>query len=288
MNKFKFCSIFLILLFGISAIKEVSAATISIHTNRDRVATGEEVTLSGVILPRHKRVKITVLGASTIDGEYEKITTIKTKKRGKYTVDIAPTATQYIKLSYLRGSKKIYSQKKLITFSDELSIIAPYVNEDEIISVNEAYSKSADAPWGFVHPGVDFMIENTIPVQAVTDGIIGNVATTNEGGLMGWRTAFCITYGNYAPCYSLETFSEDESIGEEQTASVFVENDQIVKQGDIVANLVYGGSGAHIDFGIGYSGDRICPEPYFTADAQTSIMYLITKDHPDWPMCYEE
>lgn len=289
MNKFKFCSILLILLFSVLAIKEVNAATISVHANRDRVATGEEVTLSGVILPRHKKVKITVLGASTIDGIYEKITTVKTKKRGKYTVDIAPTATQYIKLSYLRGSKKIYSQKKLITLSDELSIIAPYVNEDEISSVNEAYSMSENAPWGFVHPGVDFFITSgTTPVQAVTDGKVINLSVEKEENQMGWHAGFCIEYGAYAPCYNLETFSQDDAIGDLQSANIFIANDQIVEQGDVIANLVFGGDGSHIDFGIGYGGTRVCPEPYFTEEAQESVMYLITKDHPDWPMCYEE
>jgi murein DD-endopeptidase MepM/ murein hydrolase activator NlpD len=288
MKKIKLCIVTSILLFSLISIIEVQAASVSIHTNRTKIATGEEVTVSGVIMPRHRKITVTILGANSINGKYTKITTDKTNRRGKYSAVISPATTKYIKVSYLRNGKKIVSNKELITVSDELSIITPYINEDDIISVNEAYSMSDDAPWGFTHPGVDFSTEYTIPIQAVTDGVICNVATTNEHGNMGWRTAFCITYGDYAPCYSLETFSEDESIGEEQTASVLVENDQVVKQGDIVANLVYGGSGAHIDFGIGHDNTRICPEPYFTEEAQESVMYLITKDHPDWPMCYEE
>lgn len=281
--------ILVIILISAQAVKEASAASVSIHTNRDRIAIGEEVTVSGIVIPRHKKIDVTVLGANSINGKYKEITTDKTNKKGKYSAVISPARTKYIKVYYLRNNKKINSSKKLITVSDELSIITPYVNEDEISSVNEAYSMSENAPWGFVHPGVDFMISSgTTPVQAVTDGVVINLAVEKEDNQMGWHAGFCIEYGDYAPCYNLETFSQDDAIGDLLTENVFISNDQIVKQGDVIANLIFGGDGSHIDFGIGYGGTRVCPEPYFTEEAQESIMYLITKDHPDWPMCYEE
>lgn len=188
----------------------------------------------------------------------------------------------------MRNGKKIFSREKKITVSDELSVITPYVNESDISSVNEAYSRSDDAPWGFEHRGIDFFITSGIaPVQAVTDGEIVNLAIIKEDNQMGWHAGFCIEYGVYAPCYNLETFSQDDAIGEQLTANVFISNGQVVKQGDVLANLVYGGSGAHIDFGIGYDGDRICPEQYFTKEARASVMRLIANEHPDWEMCYE-
>ncbi len=175
------------------------------------------------------------------------------------------------------------------TYQLELnSVSTPYVNESDILSVNEAYSMDPNNPyWGFVHPGVDFMISGgSIPVQASTSGTIGNLAIEKSEGIMGWHAGFCIDHGINAVCYNLESFGSTDEIGNLVRANVFVQNGSVVNQGDIIGNLIYGGSGSHIDFGITYPGTRICPEPYFTQAARESVMRLIHKTQPTWPMCY--
>lgn len=169
------------------------------------------------------------------------------------------------------------------------SIFTPYVNESDISSVNEAYSLIADNPyWGFWHPGVDFMItKESIPVQASTGGTIENLAVEKSTGIMGWHVGFCINHGLNSVCYNLETFGSTDEIGNRQRDNIFVKNGDVVNQGQVIANLIFGGSGAHIDFGVTAPGTRVCPEPYFTEAARESVLRLIHIKQPTWPMCYE-
>lgn len=168
------------------------------------------------------------------------------------------------------------------------AIIAPYVNESDIISVNEAFSLDANNPyWGFWHPGVDFMVEKDIDVQASYGGTIENLAVEENAGQMGWHAGFCINNGTEnGICYNLETFSHETSVHDSLVAGLKISNGSQVNKGDIIGRLIYGGSGAHIDFGVTAPGTRVCPEPYFTAEAKESVLRLIHKTQPTWPMCY--
>jgi murein DD-endopeptidase MepM/ murein hydrolase activator NlpD len=287
MKKIKLCIVTSILLFSLISIIEVQAASVSIHTNRTKIATGEEVTVSGVIMPRHRKITVTILGANSINGKYTKITTDKTNRRGKYSAVISPATTKYIKVSYLRNGKKIVSSKELITVSDELSIITPYANESDITRAG-SYSSSENCPWGFAHPGLDFFIDvDSTPIQAVNEGVISNIAIAKEENQMGWHVAIMIEYGEYTSMYNLETFSQSDEVGALAEENLFVENGQIVKQGDIIANLINGADSAHVDFGVGYGGDIVCPEPYLTEEAKDSVRYVLDIESPDWEICYE-
>lgn len=168
------------------------------------------------------------------------------------------------------------------------SVLTPYVNEADVSSVNEAYTMVAEnAPWGFYHPGVDFMItKESIPVQAAFGGTVSNLETQLSSGIMGWHTGFCIEYGENGVCYNLETFSVDPAIGERQRAGMLIANGQAVTAGQPIGSLIYGGSGAHIDFGITSPGTRVCPEPYFNETARASVLRLIHQSQPSWQMCY--
>jgi murein DD-endopeptidase MepM/ murein hydrolase activator NlpD len=168
------------------------------------------------------------------------------------------------------------------------TIITPYVNESDIISANEAYSLDANNPyWGFSHPGVDFMADHTIDVQASISGTIGNLTVAEDPGQMGWHAGFCIdTATESSVCYNLETFSHDATIHDQLVAGLRFSNGTHVNQGDVIAQLVFGGSGAHIDFGVTKPGTRVCPEPYFTDAARESVLRIIHILQPTWPMCY--
>lgn len=264
-------------------------AKITINVNKTVMEQGDKVRIYGKIKPVQSKVLVKIRKAKSLNGKYKKVATDKTNKKGKYSKSITLQHTRYLRVSYIYNNKKIRSKKKTITVLMPFSLITPYVNESQISSVPEAYSLSPNAPWGFVHPGVDFIPnENLIPFQAVTDGYIINYTAAKESNQMGWHVGFGIEHLDYAPSYNFETFSSDDSVGQAQIANVFVQNGQFVNQGDLIGNLVYGGDNAHVDFGVGYGGSRVCPEPYFTEEAKASIMRLITKDHPTWPMCYSE
>jgi len=168
------------------------------------------------------------------------------------------------------------------------TLITPYVNESDISSINEAYSKDPNNPyWGFTHQGVDFMTtKDLVPFQATASGTISTVTFAKEDGPMGWHVGFCIQYDEtYGACYNFETFSQAEATGQKQMDNIFVQEGDILEQGDLIGNLVLGQGGTHVDFGVNVPGDRICPEPFFTEDAKASVLRLIQKDHPSWPIC---
>src|SRR5262249_9937714 len=52
------------------------------------------------------------------------------------------------------------------------SIITPYVNSSDILTIPEAFGTDAStAPWGFAHAGLDLAANSDhIPFQAVTSG----------------------------------------------------------------------------------------------------------------------
>lgn len=171
---------------------------------------------------------------------------------------------------------------------DTGTVITPYFDESDVSSVNEAYSLNANNPyWGFSHSGIDFMATKDIRVQAVIDGTVSSVDTAKADGQMGWHTSLCINRGSEAACYNLETFSSDQSVGDSQKAGMKVKEGDEVKAGDVLGTLIHGGEGSHIDFGIITSGNRVCPEPYFTTSAKESVLKLIHKDHPSWEMCVD-
>ncbi len=205
-------------------------------------------------------------------------------RSGRSEQAIADTSNQQ---SSDTGNQQTQSQTTLSKLAYG-SIITPYVNEGDIISVNEAFSMDANNPyWGFYHPGIDFMVERDISVQASAAGTIENLAVEKSSGIMGWHAGFCVNTGTEnSICYNLETFSSDQSIGDRLTAGLQVKNGDYVSQGDIIGQLIYGGNGAHIDFGVTAPGTRVCPEPYFTEEAKASVLRLIHILQPTWPMCY--
>jgi murein DD-endopeptidase MepM/ murein hydrolase activator NlpD len=287
MKKIKLCIFIIIMLFSAASIKEANAAIIRIHSNRDKIATDEEVSIYGKILPRKSKVVVTVWGSLTSKGKYKKITTATTNKYGRYSVNLSPKRTKFFKVSYQKSGHRIQSNHKKVIVSDDLSIITPYANEYDITRAG-SYSSSENCPWGFAHPGLDFFIDvDSTPIQAVNEGVISNITIAKEDGQMGWHVAIMIEYGEYTSMYNLETFSQSDEIGALAEANLFVENGQIVKQGDIIANLINGADSAHVDFGVGYEGDRVCPEPYLTDEARDSVRRVLDIESPDWEICYE-
>ncbi len=170
----------------------------------------------------------------------------------------------------------------------EISMITPYVNESDMVSINEAFSSNDSAPWGFAHNGIDFFPNgNSKPFQAVSSGVVEDVKLWQNDKSLNWQVNVSIKYnGTYSVEYAFEPFSTAQSDGDTQRANILVSAGQNILQGDIIGNLYTVGSGAHVHFGLYKNGVAICPEPYLTPTSKDSILNLIHKDHPDWNMCY--
>jgi murein DD-endopeptidase MepM/ murein hydrolase activator NlpD len=252
-----------------------------------RVEAYDTVVLTGVLSTKKAGQRVTIYRRISSSQPFKKVSTVKTGARGKYQLRTRVDRSYTYESRVVMGDVMLKSQRVAVK-TMPFSIITPYVNEADITSVNEAFSLTDDNPyWGFRHPGVDFnTATDLVPVRAAAGGVVTLMEIEKSSGEMGWHAGFCIEYSSrYGVCYNLETFSATDETGQKLRENLFIKKGQTVKRGDRIANLVYGGSGTHIDFGVTIASDRICPEPFFTTEAKESVMRLIHKDHPDWPMC---
>jgi hypothetical protein len=192
-----------------------------------------------------------------------------------------------------------------------LLMITPYADENDIESINEAFSIDDCAPWGFGdHLGIDFMPTGLIsltpdkPFRAVCDGTVqyidlfcpdynGSICPTQ------WQVNVEIQCSapnsSYSVRYAFETWSTDYAIGEDQLNNIQVNYGLApgvsVAQGDVIGDLIKAGIGAHVHFSLQENGYDICPETYFESTAQNSILNIMSDPlrHPHYPdarICY--
>lgn len=164
----------------------------------------------------------------------------------------------------------------------------PFASASDVASVNEGFSSSASAPWGFAHLGVDFTPSSDLrPFVAAASGTVMRVSLNQNSSTANWQVnvevAFNATYGLD---YIFEPFSTSAAVGQTQLSNVVVRVGQSVATGDLMGRLVYGTSGAHLHFDLRKNGAFICPEPYFSASAAAAILAVMHKSQPTWSMCY--
>jgi len=171
----------------------------------------------------------------------------------------------------------------------DFTMITPFVNIEDMGAINEAYSVNSNCPWGFEHRGIDFFSnKNLAPFQAVCPGKITVLNLWKNEGNGFWQVNLELEYNsNFSVIYAFEPMTSNPEHGQTQLDNILVSKGDEVSQGDVIGNLVYGTSGAHVHFGLKHNNDDICPESYFTQTARESIMLLL---HLAWPgahMCYE-
>lgn len=178
-------------------------------------------------------------------------------------------------------------------------LITPYIDEADIKWVRQGYSESTNAPWGFEHDGIDFQpLADRTPFRAVCDGVItelclrrGPPIEEEEGN---YDVFLELTYDStWAFTYNFEPKSTLLEDGVAQWTNMAVAIFQEVKQGDILGYLHMGDESAHIHFSalkLGYffhNGVVVCPGPFFTPEAQDSILRLTTNRFPGaTDICY--
>lgn len=169
-----------------------------------------------------------------------------------------------------------------------ISMGTPYVTSTDIASINEAFSSTASAPWGFAHNGIDFPpAANNTPFQAVSSGTVESIDLMQNNVTSNWQVNVRIRFNaTYATDHIFEPFTTSLADGQTQRANITLSVGQSVAQGDIIGTLLVVGNGAHVHFGLLQNNTAICPEAFFTAVAKTSILDLIHKNHPTWNMCY--
>lgn len=185
---------------------------------------------------------------------------------------------------------------------DSISLIAPYLNENDMESINEAFSIDECAPWGFGdHLGIDFFPTGTIgdpneykSFQSVCAGTVVSISPyyNQAGGPNGVGQHQVNVEIGYDPTYSLiyafETWSDIQADGDAQLSNILshISESQNIPQGYIIGELVKAGNAAHVHFGLRENGLDVCPEPYFTYGARQSILNILHKIFPYARMCY--
>jgi murein DD-endopeptidase MepM/ murein hydrolase activator NlpD len=176
--------------------------------------------------------------------------------------------------------------------SEPISMVAPYVNEADIVSINEAYSETATAPWGFAHQGIDFFppVGSLHDFQAVSSGVVQDVNLWLNTVNNIWQVNISIKYNDtFSVEYGFESMSSVQADGQTQLANILVAAGDAVSSGQLIGRLHAAMNGAHVHFSLTENNQFICPEPYFTPSAQASIMNILQNSFPSEPnlqMCY--
>ena len=94
----------------------------------------------------------------------------------------------------------------------------------------------------------------------------------------------------YSVEYVFEPMTSSRSDGEAQLENILVSKGQTVKQGQMIGRLYAASEGAHVHFGLykhatANGNPAICPGPYFTPTARSSILNLIHHKYPNSNIC---
>ncbi len=191
-------------------------------------------------------------------------------------------------------------------------LVTPYMNELDMKEIKAGFSSDDNSPWGFVHDGIDIYPQgDQKDFQAACTGIVDSVELLQDAGDSNWQVDVLIQCDEYVEDpddggyfipfsinYVFEPMSNNQIDGQNQLGNIEVVEGQTVSQGDSIGRLDAVGEGAHVHFGVvqygssafqalGITGIPICPEPHFSAGANTSILNLL---HAAWPsagMCYQ-
>jgi hypothetical protein len=168
----------------------------------------------------------------------------------------------------------------------DIVMITPFFDASDVGSVNEAFSSTSSAPWGFAHSGIDFFPTETLkPFRSAAAGTVKEYRLWQNG--QNWQVSVGIQYNaTYTVNYGFEPFSAVEADGQKQLANMRVTSGQKVAQGDTIGYLYVAAGAAHVDFGLIKENQRICPEPYFTPAARQAVLTTIQGTYPGAMMCY--
>jgi hypothetical protein len=198
---------------------------------------------------------------------------------------------------------------------DPPDLVTPFVNESDMKEINVGFSSEhSTSPWGFVHGGIDIYPQGNLkPFQAACEGVVDSVELRRSETGANWEVGVLIQCDEYVEDlnnggyfipfsidYVFEPMSDKHKDGQAQLDNLEVVEGQQILQDDPIGNLHVAAPGeSHLHFGLvqygssafqalGITGIPICPEPHFSAAANTSILNLL---HAAWPsagMCYQE
>jgi hypothetical protein len=166
-----------------------------------------------------------------------------------------------------------------------------FVHTDNITAVNEAYSNTANCPWGFKHEGFDFFFANNSRVIAAAPGQVERIETHDWGA--DKENRYTVNVQIRFNCsavvnYHFESWTAQSDDWEHQKAIIGVKEGDWVSIGQEIGHMLSIGPGAHIHFDVVENNERHCLTQYYSAEAYQKMTDLIHLFHPDWELCYIE
>ena len=167
-------------------------------------------------------------------------------------------------------------------------------SEFKFIHPGFAASATSGAPWGFAHLGMDLIVAGGSPrVLAPSDGRVEEIYIYQNEHNGEWQVNLRIRYNlNFVYHLLFEPRAHSREEVESQFNAVPLTVGQHVKQGDPIGVILDLSGGVHtngeatVHFDIWQGETNICPAPYFTSAAQTSMLALVRAKYPGAELCY--
>jgi len=176
--------------------------------------------------------------------------------------------------------------------TNPISMVTPYVSQSDMRWIRQGYSATTNAPWNFAHDGVDPQPTNDrAPFRAVCAGTIADVALRQEpdqGEGRMWDVQVVLLYDpTWSASYSFEPKTTNAADGWTQLTNIVVSLWQSVTQGQTIGYLHQADQSAHVHLSLRRNAECVCPDPFFTHAARTSIVYLLRQRFTNATgMCY--
>ena len=164
-----------------------------------------------------------------------------------------------------------------------------YDNRSDIYAFNEGYSESDACPWGFVHNGIDYFLNNDSKVLAAAPGQVERIEWRDYGEGVENRFHIRITIRfnkSVEVGYNFEPWTQNEQDKDKQILMFKVQEGDWVEIGQEIARFLYVNEGAHIHFDVIENNDRTCPRKYFSQEGYDELIAMIKSFNPDWELCY--
>jgi len=164
-----------------------------------------------------------------------------------------------------------------------------YESQSDIYDFKMGFSTTASAPWGMVHLGINYNLENGAAVLAAAPGNVSYIGckiliyAPNR-----YQININVTYNETVVFqYLFNIYAATPTQRDTQLSQINVVVGEWLEKGDQIAILSnFNATLGHVEFRICESGMYKCPTSYFSSEGYAEIMDMIHSYHPTWELCY--
>lgn len=163
--------------------------------------------------------------------------------------------------------------------TDISNLITPYVNASDMTDIRQGVNSIETDMWS-IHDGLDIYPNGDLkPFHAVCDGRVHWIYVGDEQVIV---TLACNSV--FSAGYNFET--QEPNTGHIQLANIQVTEGQQVSQGELIGHLYAPNVKAHVHFTLEKNWVFSCPTPYFSLEANNSMLDLLHEIIDDAELCF--